>query len=49
MADDHREAVELFEQAVKSSDPDIAVFARNTLPMLRQHLETARRQLQRFK
>jgi putative membrane protein len=42
MVDDHQEAVELYEKAAKSSDPDIAAFAQKTLPTLRQHLETAK-------
>jgi putative membrane protein len=39
MEDDHKEAIDLFEKAAKSEDPDIAAFARKTLPKLQQHLE----------
>lgn len=39
MADDHKEAVKLFEKASKSSDPDVAAFAQRTLPTLQHHLE----------
>lgn len=42
MVDDHQEAVELFENASKSEDPDIAAFARKTLPTLQHHLTMAK-------
>lgn len=42
MADDHKEAVELYEKATKSNDADIAAFAQKTLPTLRHHLEMAK-------
>ncbi|HYC72896.1 MAG TPA: DUF4142 domain-containing protein [Opitutaceae bacterium] len=44
MIDDHEEAVELFEKASKSEDPEIAAFAQKTLPKLQHHLEMARAQ-----
>lgn len=42
MVDDHQEAVELFEEASRSKDAEIAAFANKTLPKLRQHLTTAK-------
>lgn len=39
---DHEEDIELFEQASKSSDPQISSFAQAQLPGLREHLEKAR-------
>lgn len=42
MVKDHDEAVELFEKAQKSDDPEIAAFAQQTLPTLRHHLAMAR-------
>ncbi|HWA28404.1 MAG TPA: DUF4142 domain-containing protein [Lacunisphaera sp.] len=44
MVDDHKDAVDLFEKAAKSDDPDIAAFAQKTLPTLRHHLEMAKMQ-----
>ena len=44
MVKDHEEAVELFEKAAKSEDPEIAAFAQKTLPKLQHHLEMARTQ-----
>lgn len=38
MEEDHKDAIKLFEKASKSDDPDIAAFAQETLPKLRQHL-----------
>jgi len=38
MKEDHEDAVKLFEKASKSDDPDIAAFARKTLPSLQHHL-----------
>lgn len=38
MKDNHEDAVKLFEKALKSDDPDIAAFARKTLPALEHHL-----------
>jgi len=37
MKDDHKDAIDLFEKAAKSDDPDIAAFARKTLPTLQHH------------
>ena len=40
MVSDHKEAVALFENAARNErDPEIKMFAKNTLPKLRQHLE----------
>jgi putative membrane protein len=41
MVADHEGAVKLFEKATSSSDPDVAAFARKTLPTLQHHLEMA--------
>jgi putative membrane protein len=41
MVSDHEEAVKLFEKGTHSMDPDIAAFARKTLPVLQHHLEMA--------
>jgi putative membrane protein len=41
MVSDHLGAVKLFENASKSSDPDIAAFAQKTLPTLQHHLMMA--------
>ncbi|MEO6994542.1 MAG: DUF4142 domain-containing protein [Lacunisphaera sp.] len=38
MKEDHEDAVKLFEKASKSDDPEIAAFARKTLPTLQHHL-----------
>lgn len=38
---DHSKAIALFESATKSSDPDLAGFARKTLPTLREHKQLA--------
>jgi putative membrane protein len=45
MEDDHKDAIDLFEKATKSDDPDIAAFARKTLPKLQQHREQLRTQI----
>lgn len=42
MVKDHEDAVELFEKAAKSEDPDIAAFAQKTLPKLQHHLQMAK-------
>jgi putative membrane protein len=42
MISDHKDAVELFEKASKSEDPEIAAFASTTLPKLQHHLATAK-------
>lgn len=41
MVSDHKEAVDLFEDALDSEDAEIAAFASRTLPDLRQHLTVA--------
>ena len=41
MVSDHKEAVSLFEKATTSSDPEIAAFAKETLPKLQHHLDQA--------
>ncbi|HTO04728.1 MAG TPA: DUF4142 domain-containing protein [Opitutus sp.] len=42
MVSDHDEAVKLYEKAAKSEDPEIAAFARKTLPKLQQHFVQAK-------
>jgi putative membrane protein len=42
MVSDHKDAVDLFEKASKSDDPDIAAFASKTLPKLQAHLQHAK-------
>lgn len=42
MEDDHEDAIDLFEKASRSDDPDIAAFARKTLPKLQNHLTQVR-------
>lgn len=39
MVSDHKDAVDLFKDAAKSKDADIAAFAAKTLPTLEHHLE----------
>jgi putative membrane protein len=41
MAKGHTKAVALFEAASKSSDPDMAAFAKKTLPTLQEHEQLA--------
>ncbi|MES2490184.1 MAG: DUF4142 domain-containing protein [Pseudomonadota bacterium] len=42
--DSHEDAVDLFEKAAKKSkDADIQTFAKNSLPTLKQNLDTAKR------
>jgi putative membrane protein len=41
MVSDHQHDIKDFEQAAKSSDPEVQTFASNTLPTLRHHLEEA--------
>jgi len=41
MVSDHESTVKLFEKGSKSSDPDIAAFAKKTLPTLQHHLSMA--------
>ncbi len=43
MVEDHEEDVKMFtKEAEKANDPEIAAFARDTLPTLQHHLEMAR-------
>jgi len=42
MVSDHKDAVELFEKASRSHDPEVAAFAQKTLPKLQHHLEMAK-------
>ena len=41
MAKGHSQAVALFQGAAKSSDPELAAFARQTLPTLQEHKQLA--------
>lgn len=43
MTADHVHDVDAFKQAAKSSDAEVAEFARRTLPTLEEHLKEARR------
>jgi putative membrane protein len=38
---DHTKAIALFESAAGSNDPDLAQFAKKTLPTLKEHKELA--------
>jgi len=40
---DHSKAIALFESAAGSSDPDLAQFAKKTLPTLKEHKELAQK------
>lgn len=42
MVSDHKDAVDLFKDASKSKDPEIAAFAAKTLPTLQAHLDQAK-------
>jgi putative membrane protein len=43
MVDDHDDAIDLFEKASGNvKDPEVKAFVDNTLPKLRQHLDSAR-------
>jgi putative membrane protein len=41
MARDHAQTVALFESAAQSTDSDLAAFAKNTLPKLKEHKQMA--------
>ena len=41
MVDDHKRNIREFEKESKSSNAQVAQFAKDTLPTLREHLETA--------
>jgi putative membrane protein len=41
MKEDHAKTVALFQSASKSSDPDLAAFAKKTLPTLTEHKRMA--------
>lgn len=44
MVEDHEEDIRKFEDASKNArDPDVKAFATNTLPILRKHLEQAKK------
>src|SRR5262245_27107315 len=43
MNDDHSKAIALFESASKSSDADLAGFAKKTLPTLKEHKQMAQK------
>ncbi|MFA5678353.1 MAG: DUF4142 domain-containing protein [Pseudomonas sp.] len=42
----HERTIELFERASRSDDTEVAAFARETLPKLKEHLEEARKLVQ---
>lgn len=42
MVDAHKDAVDLFEKATKSTDADVAAFASSTLPTLQAHFAQAK-------
>ena len=41
MVEDHDKTIALFQRAAKSSDPDLAAFAKKTLPTLQEHKQMA--------
>jgi len=41
MVGDHQKAIELFDSASHSTDPDVKAFASKTLPVLKHHLAMA--------
>lgn len=45
MEDDHKKAVDRFEKASRSEDPEIAAFAQKQLPKLREHLTRIQNQI----
>src|SRR5690606_17445159 len=42
----HERTIELFERASRSDDAEVARFAKDTLPKLKEHLEEARKLVQ---
>lgn len=42
----HERTIELFEHATRSEDAEVAAFAKDTLPKLKEHLEEARKLVQ---
>lgn len=42
----HERTIELFERASRSEDAEVAAFAKETLPKLKEHLEEARKLVQ---
>lgn len=42
----HERTIELFERATRSDDAEVAAFAKETLPKLKEHLEHARKLVQ---
>ena len=44
--DAHERTIELFERATRSDDAEVAAFAKETLPKLKEHLEHARKLVQ---
>lgn len=42
----HERTIELFERATRSDDAEVAAFAEETLPKLKEHLEEARKLVQ---
>lgn len=42
----HERTIELFERATRSEDAEVASFAKETLPKLKEHLEEARKLVQ---
>jgi len=43
MTDDHKDDIDLFEQAAKGSDAELKAFATKTLPVLQMHLDSAKK------
>ena len=41
MIDDHKKDIAKYEKQASSGDPQTAALAKDTLPTLRKHLETA--------
>ena len=43
MTDDHKEDIELFQKASTFDEPEVKAFAEKTLPILKKHLEAAKK------